>query len=409
MMFLTMTGFVALGVDLSQWMTQKRSLQTAADAAALAGAYELANERSSDDAIAAALQEAQNNGYDPSASSASIDTDIDLNGNGTGLATVQVTIRTAATGWFSGLLSDSAVITGVTATAEERLDGDGQYCMLALATTGTAITTSGTVTVDANGCGVAANSDSSAALAMNGNVTVNVGAVNLTGDYDTSGNVNFNYESIKTNTGQHTADPYADFVPDAAPSTCTAGQQAAGPTSVSGTTTLNPGVYCGGISLSGNGTVTLNPGVYYIDGGSFSSSGNGSLVGDDVTLIFTNSGGSSYGTYGSMNFTGGRNVNLAAPTTGTQAGIVIYQDRLSPSTCVSRVYGNGAIQLDGTVYAPTCAFRFGGTSAVTSSDDVCTSIVSSTIVYHGTPTIGTNCEGKGVRGIGSTVTVHLAN
>ena len=39
--------------------------------------------------------------------------------------------------------------------------------------------------------------------------------------------------------------------------------------------TLSPGVYNGGISLSGSSSVTLNPGAYYINGGGTSLSGSG--------------------------------------------------------------------------------------------------------------------------------------
>ena len=36
---------------------------------------------------------------------------------------------------------------------------------------------------------------------------------------------------------------------------------------ITGTVTLSPGRYCGGLTVSGTGNVTLSPGTYYMDGG----------------------------------------------------------------------------------------------------------------------------------------------
>lgn len=41
-----------------------------------------------------------------------------------------------------------------------------------------------------------------------------------------------------------------------------------------GNVTLNPGLYVGGISVTGGAKVTLNPGIYYLQNGGLSVSGN---------------------------------------------------------------------------------------------------------------------------------------
>ena len=54
--------------------------------------------------------------------------------------------------------------------------------------------------------------------------------------------------------------------------------------------TLNPGVYCGGIKVTGNAKVTFNPGLYVLRGGEFEAGGSSELSGDGVTFFLTNQG-----------------------------------------------------------------------------------------------------------------------
>ncbi|MBI3440687.1 MAG: hypothetical protein HY052_02600, partial [Proteobacteria bacterium] len=142
-------------------------------------------------------------------------------------------------------------------------------------------------------------------------------------------------------------------------------------------------------------------GTYIMDGGDFSFTGTGSVTGTDVTIILTNSGGNSYGTYGNMDVHGNGSLSLAAPTTGDYAGMAVYQDRDTPGPCQNTFTGGSGLQVDGVFYTPSCGLDFGGTSAVTSAADVCTKLISKTITYHGTPTIGANCAGKGTKSIGA--------
>jgi hypothetical protein len=61
--------------------------------------------------------------------------------------------------------------------------------------------------------------------------------------------------------------------------------------------TIDQGVYCGRISVSGNGGgLILNPGVYHIDGGSLSVRGGASVNGQGVTNMLTSSSGKNWAT-----------------------------------------------------------------------------------------------------------------
>ena len=51
-----------------------------------------------------------------------------------------------------------------------------------------------------------------------------------------------------------------------------------------GQVTLQPGLYVGGIKISGHAEVTLAPGIYYLQGGGFSVSSGATVSGTEVML-----------------------------------------------------------------------------------------------------------------------------
>jgi len=114
--------------------------------------------------------------------------------------------------------------------------------------------------------------------------------------------------------------------------------------------TINPGVYSQ-ISVSGNAKLTMNPGIYEIAGGGFSVSGSGSVTGSGV-LIYN--AGSKYpsagGTFGAVNLSGAASVQLAPPTMGPYAGIVLFQSR--DNTATISMSGSAVAKFTGTFYAP---------------------------------------------------------
>jgi len=120
---------------------------------------------------------------------------------------------------------------------------------------------------------------------------------------------------------------------------------------------LQPGTYVGGIKISGAGQVTMAPGIYYIQGGGFSVKGKGNVVGDGVMIYNT---GAKPGAVS----LGGR-VKLTPPTTGTYAGIVLFQDRAARAA----VSVSGAATLTGTLYAPSAKLSVTGHGNLTEHAD----------------------------------------
>jgi hypothetical protein len=108
--------------------------------------------------------------------------------------------------------------------------------------------------------------------------------------------------------------------------------------------TLPPGLYKGGIVISGPSVVTLSPGLYYLQGGGFNISGQASLNGLGVTLY-----NAPITTTDSISITGQGAVTLSPPTTGPYAGITLFQER--SATAPMYVAGNGLAAITGTFYA----------------------------------------------------------
>jgi hypothetical protein len=198
------------------------------------------------------------------------------------------------------------------------------------------------------------------------------------------------------NTGQTPAqDPYANVTPPTPSSTCSQTNY-----STHGTVTLNPGVYCGGLTLKAGATVTLNPGTYYLTSanggstGSLTMAGQTSLSGSGVTLVFT----STNGNYGGASISGGASVNLTPPSSGTLAGIAIYGDRSMPVGTVFKLVGGSSQALTGAIYLPKAAIQYAGGASNFSG---CSQIIGDTIGFVGNSNLAINCTGVGTQQIGS--------
>ncbi len=109
--------------------------------------------------------------------------------------------------------------------------------------------------------------------------------------------------------------------------------------------TLNPGVYCGGLTILGNSKVKLNPGVYIIHNGLLKVSGTASMTGENVGFYLS-------GVLTLMFFDSGTTIDLTAPKDGPLAGILFFEDRKALPLRIHRIGSNNARNLVGTIYLP---------------------------------------------------------
>jgi MBG domain (YGX type)/Bacterial Ig-like domain (group 3) len=209
-------------------------------------------------------------------------------------------------------------------------------------TAGGALSLSGNASISLAGV-VVVDSSSSTAISASGNAAVKASVIDVTGKVQKSGNASFS--PAPTTGAAVMADPLASL---AEPSTSSLTNYGSESLSGNSSATIKPGIYSA-ISASGNATLTLSSGFYIIEGGGFAISGNASVAGTGVTIF---NAGSKYpttgGTYGSISLSGNGSYNLTPPTSGTYAGIVIFQSRDNSEALT--VSGN-ASGMTGTIYA----------------------------------------------------------
>jgi hypothetical protein len=129
--------------------------------------------------------------------------------------------------------------------------------------------------------------------------------------------------------------------------------------------TLNPGTYCGGLTVSGGSTrVTLNAGSYFMVGGGITLQTNSRVTGTGVTII--NTYDATY-PFREFRLRTGVSVNLSAPTSGDLSGILFFEDPSAPSGYVNEVATGSGSSLVGSLYTPVnrIAFQTGSSLTIT--------------------------------------------
>jgi hypothetical protein len=206
-----------------------------------------------------------------------------------------------------------------------------------------------------NGTPVVVDSNNAQAAVAGGGGSLTADEFDITGGYNTTGGASFNGPIHLGR--QPMADPLSDLpVPDP---TQMVSQSSKKVQFTQGAQTLSPGVYTGGISVSGSASLTLMPGIYYMDGGGFSFSGQGSLLGNGVMIYNAPGNGNADG----ISVSGQGSMILSAPTSGPYTGVTFFQDR--NSTVTGNVQGaGGATSITGTFYFAGALLNVSGNGGV---------------------------------------------
>ena len=164
------------------------------------------------------------------------------------------------------------------------------------------------------------------------------------------------------------------------------------------TVNITPGTYCGGITIGGSvKNVIFNPGQYILVGGGRSVNASANISGSDVTFFDTYSKSDKYGP---ISISGSGLVDLTAPTSGTYAGLLFYQD---PSVAWSASNGStiaGASNsvYDGIIYFPTTDLIYSGNSSTSSTGtDGYTMLIAYDITINGKAQINSDYSSLGGR------------
>jgi hypothetical protein len=226
----------------------------------------------------------------------------------------------------------------------------------ALNTTG-----NGTMTIS-GGASMIVDSNSPTAANASGGGTAIASEFDITGTPGISGNGTFIGPIVNQ---PPTPDPLA-YLPEPDPAKLGLTVQSTSQVhpSVAGTTTvLFPGVYQGGIKVTGGASLYLNPGVYIMQGGGFAFSGapNGTGVSQLTAqgVMIVNQPVKSSDT---ISITGNGQVTISPMTTGLYQGISFWQSRSSGNTVT--IAGNGSLtSMTGTFYAPRALMSVTGSGS----------------------------------------------
>ena len=381
---IALPSLVALGsagLDLARIARAKQQLQRAADGAVLAGAGALrfANTSSSK---AASIAEAH------ARSSAYAYPDMTVQ---TAVKSSEVQIDVAADVSTSMLKYLNNGSTRVSARARAQLVGSMPTCMLVLDPSMSKAYEADQASVSASGCAIFANSTASDAVKIRNNAAIKASFICSSGGASADGAT---FDPAPQTDCPSRYDPLSSRELPSVGS-CTSSSKLSLDTS----TTIAPGVYCGGIEINKNAAIALQPGTYIIKDGPLRLNGNAALSGSGVTIFLTGSGAE-------LSIDGEAAMSLTAPAYGTMAGLLIVGDRTLPAASgpagpagpgpagkaqplpKHRLHSRSAPTLLGTVYLPQGTLEIGApggydaTSAGMAQNSAWTIIVVRQLTIH---------------------------
>lgn len=390
LMLPVIVGLIGLGVEVGLWYSVKRNLQGAADAAAIAAAYEISDGSSSATIASTAESDASRNGYNTSIGTITVNIPPTSGSYTTNTNAVEVILTETRTMLFGNVISDSADVT-ISSRAVALSGGDGDACVLALNTSvAKALEFSGNSAINTAGCIIASNSSASDSIKISGSANVTADSLQTVGDYTTQGSATLNVTSAPATNASSVTDPYADLsVPSYSGCDETEFKNTPGSTdTISPSSTTTPYVFCDGLDVKG--TLNLDPGIYVVDGGTFNVNATATITGTNVTIILTSSSGSDHAKY-TMN--GSATINLSAPSSGDYSGILMYRDRTATDED-NTLNGNASAIFNGALYFPSSTLKFEGNSS--SGGGSCTQLIADTIqITGGTSITSAGCESAG--------------
>ncbi len=238
--------------DFGFFQNDRRRMQSAADSAAIAGEQEIVSGNAGNVSLAA-KNDSELNGYTDAANNVSVTVNNPpLSGPHAGDSTaVEVIVSKTQPTLLLKVLNINTVKVATRAVA---IEGDAPYCIMALDRSAAgAISLFGVALLQT--CAIIDDSNSSTAFGIFGLALWHASSIGIVGGYDFD---LLPFVSPKPITGiAPVADPLARLQAPAVGG-CDHVNYSLGLISIA---TLNPGVYCGGITLTGVAVVTLNPGT----------------------------------------------------------------------------------------------------------------------------------------------------
>jgi Flp pilus assembly protein TadG len=370
-------GGAGLGVETSYWYYSSLKLQAIADAAAYAGALEKVAGSDTAAITAAATSSAASNGL--GGGTIVVNTP-PTSGPNTAKKAVEVILNQNLDRMFTSIFTQTKVPERARAVA--LITDASKACMEALNPSASqAALFSGSTSVKLTGCVIMANSIANDAIKVQGSAGVQADCLISAGGMVLNNPPTMACKAPITR-ALPAADPFASLPAPAASNPCQNDNKS----------TLKPGTYCSGMSLSGN--VTLDPGVYVVQG-NLKINANANISGSGVTIFMS---GSS-----TISMNGNATVTLSAPTSGTYSGVLFYGDRTG-TAAQSTFNGTANSLLTGAIYFPRQQVNYLGNF---SGVNGCTQVVADTIQWSGNSTINQDCSSLGMKDIPAAQSVAV--
>ena len=385
LVFPVLIGAVAFAVEYGLLVHRRSQLQNAADAGALAAARELSLANSSTAGVASVARSIILSSV-PGASGLSVDSQV------VGPA-VEVAVRENVKNLFGSVLGSSFTALQVKSTARVT---STRLCMLALEPElPRAIDLNRSARLTALQCSVFSNSKNRQGIVAADSSVVDAETVCSAGGIEGKGN----FVRPPTTDCPAIADPLASRSPPSI-----GGCEHNNTEVKEGIATLRPGVYCGGLKITGGATVTLSPGIYIIQGGKLIVDRGGTLEGEDVGFFLAGRDSNFVFAYDST-------ISLAAPRTGDMAGILVFDDR-GGKWDKHRIYSDNARKLLGTIYMPNSSLYIDSKKPI-ADRSAYTVIVARTVELYDGPNLVLNSDygattvpvPKGVGPLGATISL----
>lgn len=397
--FPVVLGGAGLGIEVTNWLMTQRSMQNAADAAAMAASTNGGSNYATE-ARAVASQYGFQSGTNGVTVTASSSAACPAGGNNCYSVTITGAvplILSPVVGFRGDLKFNGEDAKRITATAiATKGTKPRQYCILALASSGVeGLRTNGNPKANLAGCSTMSNTTST----CNGH--------DLNADYGDAHSTNNGCGVVQTSNLPVVTDPYSGLA-SSIPSNSCGSSFPQEPTSKKGTPLPASNLWtgtqswsgnkfiCGDLQLTGNTTINSSNGVLVIVNGRLDTNGFTlkTASGSAASVVFTGSNGSY--THAP---TGGGTLDIKAPTSGTWRGVALYQNpSLTTGVNISAAGNSPTWNISGLVYLPHSSVTLSGAINKSSSGASCFVIVVDNMTINGTGSILTSggCSSAGL-------------
>jgi len=400
-MIVVIFAIAGLAVDASYFELMKQRAQSAADAAAMGGMQELQLGHTPGNAILAGKNDASLNGFTDgqNGTTVTINNPPSTGPNHANNGAVEAIVSRNVSTIFMNIFGERSVTVRARAVALTYSSGTGlSGCIYALDGSAQRSFQIAGSTSTTSACGAIVESTDNSAFEMEGAETFylqNHARVGVVGGWQLNGQTQLwdtiSNKQIQPNNTTSPGDPLAAVQAPTSGAIVSASPASYDMNRVPAGNKLQPGIYCGGLSVqnTGGATYTMMPGTFIIAGGGLTLNSQAQIAGSGVTIYLTSSTGwgcaGSYA-YQPLTIDGQANVVLSAPTTGPFTGMLFFMDRSITDSRENKIVGGATTTFDGALYFKNALLTFSGNN----SSNGYMVLVADMIKINGNSTFGNN-------------------